>query len=165
MKISCVVLWVISGALTLSPSDALASNPAPQQDSAKPPASSVRTAKRRVQQKNAKANRVPLPTSVAKTNRLKRSRNGLARPTAATPRLQFQSRVSQSAVVAKKGSIQNKSETSVSASQRPSTFPSSSLTLDNQRHRSPNPAVIGGLGASKPSETGAINGSRFSRKP
>jgi hypothetical protein len=68
-------------------------------------------------------------------------------------------------LVAKKGSIQNKSVTSVSAAQRPNMFPSTSPSLENLRHRGPNPAVIGGLAASKPSDTGAINGSRFSRKP
>ncbi|MGA2237084.1 MAG: hypothetical protein ABSG23_16595 [Terriglobales bacterium] len=65
----------------------------------------------------------------------------------------------------KKTSIQNKPATGASSVQRLSMFPSSSPSLDNPRHRSPNPAVIGGLGTSKPNETGAINGSRFSRKP
>ena len=182
MKISCLVLWVFSGALTLAASDARASNPAPQQseaavnvssqhpsetsslDSAKPPASTGRPGKRRVQQKNAKANRVPLPASVAKPNRLKHPLNGQARPTAAAPRVQPQSRVSQSGVIMKKASIQNKPVTSGSAVQRQSMFPSSSPSLDNLRHRGPTPAVIGGLGTSKPNETGAINGSRLSRK-
>jgi hypothetical protein len=67
-------------------------------------------------------------------------------------------------VVAKKESIKNKSVTRVSAVQRQSMFPSASPSLDNPRHRGPNPAVIGGLGTSKPS-TEAINGSRMSRKP
>jgi hypothetical protein len=183
MKISCLVLWVFSGALTLAASDARASNPAPEQsetrtntpsqhsndatssDGAKPPASSVRAGKRQVQQKNARANHVPLPAKVAKISRPKHPPNGQAKPIAATPRLQPQSRLTQSSVVAKKGSIQNKSVTSVSAVQRPNMFPSTSLSLENLHHRGPNPAVIGGLGTSKPNETGAINGSRFSRKP
>ncbi|MGB7864306.1 MAG: hypothetical protein WCF74_13010 [Candidatus Sulfotelmatobacter sp.] len=44
-------------------------------------------------------------------------------------------------------------------------FPSASPSLDNQRHRGANPAVIGGLGTSRLGGTGAINGSRMSRKP
>jgi len=183
MKVSCLVLWVISGALTLAASEATASNPAPQQsqaavktpsehpigvtslDSANPPASAVRVGKRRVQQRNAKANHVPFPSRVAKTNRLKHLTNGQAKSTAATPRLPTQSRLSQSAVDAKKGSIQNIPVTSASAVQRQSMFPSASRSLDNLRHRGPNPAMIGGLGTSKPGGTGAINGSRMSRKP
>ncbi|MGA8837696.1 MAG: hypothetical protein WB538_18855, partial [Candidatus Sulfotelmatobacter sp.] len=90
---------------------------------------------------------------------------GQARSTTATPRLQPGSRLSQSIVVEKRGSIQNKSMTSVSAVQRPSMFPSASPSLDNQRHRGANPAVIGGLGTSRLGGTGAINGSRMSRKP
>jgi hypothetical protein len=183
MKVSCLVLFVIGGALTLGASDATASNPAPLQsqaavktpsehpigvtslDSANPPASAVRVGKRRVQQRNAKANHVPFPSRVAKTNRLKHLTNGQARSTIATPRLQPQSRLNQSAVVAKKGSIQDKSVASVPSVQRQSMFPSSSPSLDNLRHRGPNPAMIGGLGTSKAGETGAINGSRISRKP
>jgi hypothetical protein len=68
-------------------------------------------------------------------------------------------------MVTKKGSMQNKPVNGASAVQRQSLFPSSSPSLENPRHRGPNPAVIGGLGSSKPNETGAINGSRFSRKP
>jgi len=163
MKISCLVLVVISGALTLGASDATASNPAPQR--LEGAASTVPAGKRRVQHRAAKANQVPKPPHVANTNRLKRPPNGQARSTTATPRLQPQSRLSQSVVVEKRGSIQNKSVTSVSAVQRQSMFPSSSPSLDNLRHRGPNPAVLGGLGTSKPGGTGAINGSRMSRKP
>jgi len=183
MKTSCLALLVISGALTVAASDADASNPVLQQsgtaanigserksdadppDIVKPRGSTVPTGKRRVQQTYAKANRVPPPASVAKVNRSKHPPSGQARPTAGTPGLHPQSRLSQSAAVAKKGSIQNKSVTSISAVQRPRMFPSSSPSFDNLRRCGPNPAVIGGLGTSKPSETGAINGSRFSRKP
>jgi len=165
MKMSLLVLLVISGALTLGASDATASNPAPPRLEGAAAASTVPAGKRRVQHRAANANQVPKPPHVARTNRLKRPPNGQARPAVATPRLQPQSRLSQSAVVAKKGSIQNKSVSSVSAVPRPSMFPSSSPSLDNLRHRGPNPAVIGGLGPSKPGGTGAINGSRMSRKP
>lgn len=135
---------------------------APQQDRGKPPASLVRTAKRGVQQNYAKANRAPLPASAAKTYRFKRSPKGHAKSTVATPRLQAQSRLSQ---CAKKGSIRNKLVTSPSAVQRQSMFPSASPSLDTLRHRGPDPAVIGGLGTSKPNETGAINGSHINRRP
>ena len=183
MKISCLVLWVISGALTLAASEATASNPAPQQsqpaantpgehlsdaassDGAKPPASTVRAGKRGVQHGTAKPKRVPTPASVAKTNRLKHPPNAQARSTTATRRTPPQSGLSQSGVVAKKRSIQDKPVTSASAVQRQSMFPSSSPSLDSLRHRGPNPAVIGGLGTSKASATGAINGSHISRKP
>lgn len=168
MKISLLVFLVISSALTLAASDATASNPAPQR--LEGAASTVPTGKRRVQHRAAKANQVPKPPHAANTNRLKRPANGQTRSTTATARLQPRSRLSQSVVVektvvAKKGSIQNKSVTSASALQRQSLFASSSPALGNLRHRSPNPAVIGRLGTSKPNETGAINGSRFSRKP
>ena len=163
MKISLLILLVISGALTLGASDATASNPAPQK--LEGAASTAPAGKRRVQHRAAKANQVPKPPHVANTNRLERPANGQARSTTATPRLQPRSRLSQSVVFEKRGSIQNKSVTSVSAVQRQSMFPSSSPSLDNLRHRGPNPAVLGGLGTSKPGGTGAINGSRMSRKP
>jgi hypothetical protein len=163
MKISLLVFLVISSALTLAASDATGSNPAPQR--LEGAASTVPTGKRRVQHRAAKANQVPKPPHVANTNRLKRPANGQARSTTSTARLQPRSRLSQSVVVEKRGSIQNKSVTSVSAVQRQSMFPSSSPSLGNQRHRGANPAVIGGLGTSKASETGAINGSHISRKP
>lgn len=163
MKISLLVLLVISGVLTLGASDAAPPNPAPQ--SLEGAASTVSAGKRRVQHRAAKANQVPKPSHVADTNRLKHLANGQARSTTATPRLQPRSLLSQSGVVAKNKSIQNKSVTSVSAVQRQKMFPSASPSLDNRHHRSPNPAVIGGLDTSKPGGTGAINGSCMRRKP
>jgi hypothetical protein len=160
MKISCLVL-AITSTFTLTASEAIASNSAPK--SLEGAASTVLAGKRRVQHRAAKANQLPKPPHVANTNRLKRLANGQAGAATATPRLQSHSRPSQSTVVEKRGSIQ--SLTSVSAVQRPSMFPSSSPSLDNQRHRGPNPAVIGGLGTSKPGGTDAINGSHFSRRP
>jgi hypothetical protein len=180
MKISCLVLLVMSGALTLAVSNALASNAAPQQsaaaantpsehptaasssDIAKPLASTMRARKRRVQQRNAKANHITLPASLAKTNRLKHPADRQVRSATATPRVQPQSRLT---VVTRKGAIQNKSVTSVSPVRQPGILPSSSPSFDNQHHRGPNPAVIGGLGTLRSSETGAINGSHVSRKP
>jgi hypothetical protein len=161
MKISCLVFLAITSTFTLTASEAIASNSAPK--SLEGAASTVLAGKRRVQHRAAKANQLPKPPHVSNTNRLKRLANGQARSTTATPRLQSHSRPSQSTVVEKRGSIQ--SLTSVSAVQRPSMFPSSSPSLDNQRHRGPNPAVIGGLGTSKPGGTDAINGSHFSRRP
>ena len=65
MKISCLVLTVISGALMLAASDARASNPAPPQSEATANTGSVHptvpTGQRRVQQGNAKANHAPIP--------------------------------------------------------------------------------------------------------
>jgi hypothetical protein len=163
MKISRLVFLMISSALTLAASDATASEPAPQR--LEGAASTESAGKHRVQHRAAKANQVPKPPHVANTNRLKRPANGQARSTSATPRLRTPSGLSQSVVVEKRGSIRKKAVTSVSAVQRPSMLPSSSPSLDNHRHRGPNPAVVGGLGTSKPGDTCAINGSRMSRKP
>ena len=183
MRISCLVLVVMSGALTFAASDFTASIPAPPQsetrtntssehsndatspDSAKPPAISVRAGKGQVQQRNAKANHVPIPASAAKTNRLKHPSNRQAKSTTAVPRSAYKSGPSQSAVATKKRSIQSKSVTSVSAVRRQNMLPTSSASFDNLRHRGSNPAVISGLRTSKPSVTGAINGSSVSRKP
>jgi hypothetical protein len=183
MKIYCLVLVVMSGALTLAASDSTGSipaqaqsetrrnksgehsNDAPTPESAKPPASSVRAGKGRVQQRNAKANHVPLPARATKANRLKDPANSQAKSTTAVARTANKSGSSQSYVATKKASIQNKSATNVSAVQRQNMLPSSSSWFDNQRHRGSNPAVIGGLRTSKPSLTGAINGSSMSRKP
>jgi hypothetical protein len=150
---------VMSGALTFAASEASSL------DSAKPPASIMPGSKRGVQRNATKANQVPTPARVAKTNRLKHSRNGQGSSTNAASRRPPHSGARQSATVAKSGSIQNKPVTGVSAVRRPSMFPSASPALDNLRRRGPNPAVISGLGTSKLSETGAINGSRMSRKP
>ena len=126
MKISCLAFLLTSGALALAASDARASNPASQQESAKPLVSTVPAGKRGVQHSAAKVNHVPTPASAAKMNRSKRPASGQARSATATPRVQPQSRLSQSVVVEKRGSIQNKSVNSVSAVQRQSMFPSSS---------------------------------------
>jgi hypothetical protein len=155
MKIYCIVLLVFIGALTLGTSSTSASNLAPQQ----------LVGKRRVKLRAPQAAHVPLPTKVGKKNRFTRLPNGQPRSMDATPRTPYQSGLSRSAVVAKKGSIRDKSMTGIAAVRRPNLFPSSSASLDNLRHRGPNPAVIGGLPTSKTNERGAINGSRISRGP
>ena len=163
MKISLLVFLVISRALTLAASEATVSNPAPQR--LEGAANTASVGKRRVQHRAAKANQVPKPPQAANTNRPKRPGNVQTRSTSATADLQPRSRLSQSVVVEKKGSSQNKSVNSVSAVQRQGMFHSAFPSLDNPRHGGSNPAVLGGLGTSKLGGTGAINGSRIGRKP
>jgi hypothetical protein len=47
----------------------------------------------------------------------------------------------------------------------PSAVGPTAATLSNVRHRSPNPATVGGLGHSVASNTGSIDGTRMHRRP
>lgn len=49
--------------------------------------------------------------------------------------------------------------------QPPTAPPTSIPTTGNVRHRSPNPATVGGLATSRAAHTGYLNGARMGRKP
>jgi hypothetical protein len=79
----------------------------------------------------------------------------------------------KSGVAAKGGLIQNETARNAMPVRPPSTVRSTAATLhpslNNVRHRGPNPAVVGGSAGGSAnlssSNTGAINGTRMKRKP
>ena len=66
---------------------------------------------------------------------------------------------------AKDGLIPNETVNNALAVQTPSVVRPAVPSLNNVRHRSANPAVVGGSPSSHSSNTGAINGTRMTRKP
>ena len=67
--------------------------------------------------------------------------------------------------VAKGGLIPNETVNNAWAVRTPSVVRPSAPSFNYLRHRSPNPAVVGGSPSSHGSNTGAINGTRMNRKP
>ncbi len=63
------------------------------------------------------------------------------------------------------GSIQNEAVKRVLPVRSPSMLRPVTPSLDNARHRGPNPAAIGGSASSNASNTGAINGTGMHRMP
>ena len=59
----------------------------------------------------------------------------------------------------------NKTASKARSAQLPTTSRTSAPTLSIVRHRNPNPAIVGGSKSSTAVSTGAINGTRMSRKP
>jgi hypothetical protein len=66
---------------------------------------------------------------------------------------------------ARSGFIRNETVNNASAVRTPSVVRPTVPSLNNVRHRSPNPAVVGGSPVSHSSNTGAISGTRMNRKP
>jgi hypothetical protein len=66
---------------------------------------------------------------------------------------------------AKGGLIPNETVSNALAVRTPSVVRPTVLSPNNVRHRSPNPAVVGGSPTSRTSNAGAINGTRMNRKP
>lgn len=64
----------------------------------------------------------------------------------------------------KTGSVRNAPVHNAPSVRPPARFPSASPSLDNVRHRGPNPAVIGG-GDLAARSRGALNGSQVPRRP
>jgi hypothetical protein len=71
----------------------------------------------------------------------------------------------KSAGAAKSGLIPNEAVNIALAVRTPSVVRPTAPSFNNVRHRSPNPAVVGGSPSSHSSNTGAINGTRMNRKP
>ena len=65
---------------------------------------------------------------------------------------------------ARSGLIQNEAANNARPVRTPSVVRPVASSLDNVRHRGPNPAVVGGSPNSHSSNTGAIDGSRMNRK-
>jgi len=66
---------------------------------------------------------------------------------------------------AKNGLIPNEAVNNALAARTPSVVRPTVPSFNNVRHRSPNPAVVGGSPSSHSSNSGAINGTRMNRKP
>src|SRR5208283_435 len=76
-----------------------------------------------------------------------------------------QSALDKSGGAATGGLIRNETVKNALPVRPPSVVRSAVPSLDNVRHRGPNPAVVGGSANSDSRNTGAINGTRMNRKP
>lgn len=66
---------------------------------------------------------------------------------------------------AKEALMLNKTVSNAVPVRQPSVAPHTRPAPNNQRHRDPNPAVIGGPMTAKAGNTGTINGTRMNRRP
>jgi len=180
MKTACVVLMAICG---LVADFAAAPNSEAQQGSVHAPsgaasnrpgkATSSRSAKRHVigapsatlttHARSANPNRTRRNASGANTFRLMQVPLGQQGAGEKGLHTRPQRTANKSGSTARQGPSQSRSVSS-SAVRSPRLFPSSSSSLDNVRHRGPNPAVVGGLTNAKATTIGGIDGSRISRK-
>jgi hypothetical protein len=71
----------------------------------------------------------------------------------------------KSSDVAKGGLVQNETVNNALRVRPPSVARPAAPSLNNVRHRGPNPAVVGGSANSITRNTGALNGTHMSRKP
>lgn len=71
----------------------------------------------------------------------------------------------KSSRAAKDGLIQNETVNNALPVRLPSVVRPTVRSLNNVRHRSPNPAIVGGLGNSNIRNTGAIDGAHMNRRP
>jgi hypothetical protein len=101
--------------------------------------------------------------SVASANRSKQLPDNQRR-LAGSPSYPNQSGPARSRAVANKGLLENKPSSSALLVRPPALLLASSPSLGTVRHRGANPAVIGG-GNSSANNTGALNGTRMTRRP
>jgi|SRR5579863_857640 len=104
-------------------------------------------------------------TSLTKANRPKQLLN--SRKTAIPGRAMnlHQPDSAKSGGAAKDGSIHHETVGSGLPVRPPTVAQPTASSLNNERHRGPNPAVIGGPANSDSRNTGAINGTRMNRRP
>ncbi len=108
-------------------------------------------------------NHPPSRASLTKANRPKQLPNSRQRSIPGNALHQPGS--DKSGGAAKSGFIRNETVNNALAVRTPSVVRPTVPSLNNVRHRSPNPAVVGGSPNSHSSNTGAINGTRMNRKP
>jgi hypothetical protein len=111
-------------------------------------------------------NHPPGRASLTKANRAKHVPNSRLRslPGGRVMNLQ-QARAAKSGDPAKGGLIQAVTVNGAPRRRPVSLARSAVPSLNNVRHRGPNPAMIGGLAPSHSANTGTINGTRMNRKP
>jgi hypothetical protein len=180
MKATRLIFLAIGcGLFMLGTSRATASNPAPQQASSQVPASTAserstdagRTAptgeaepgKQRISRPGSNVSNAHMGTSVANAKHPKHFPSGPERPASGNAGSLIQPSPSRSAAGVKNGP--SKDKTVSTSAIRPSSFLSSTSSLDNVRHRGPNPAAIGGPANSKTWNTVALNGTHMNRRP
>jgi hypothetical protein len=101
----------------------------------------------------------------SKVNRPKQLPNGRQRSLPGNAMNLHQPVLNKSGTELKTGFIPNETVNNVLAVRTPSIVRPTAPSFNNVRHRSPNPAVVGGSANSQSSKTGTINGTRMNRKP
>ena len=109
-------------------------------------------------------NRPPKRPSLTKVNRPQHP-NSRLRPISENAISLHQAGYSASFGAAKAGFIQNEPINRAVRARPLSVIRSTEPSFGHVRHRSANPAVVGGLALSHRANTGAINGTRMNRKP
>jgi|SRR5208283_2434338 len=113
----------------------------------------------------ADKNHPPIRASLAKANRLNQIPNRQEHSKTVNAINLHKPVSDKSGGVVKGGLTQNETGNHVLPVRSPSIVRPTVPPLDNMRHRSPNPAVVGGSANSITKNTGAINGTRMNRKP
>ena len=110
-------------------------------------------------------NHPPSRASLTKANRPKQLPNSRQRSLPGNAMNLHQPGSDKSGGAAKGGFIRNETVNNALPVRTPSVVRPTVPSLNNVRHRGPNPAVVGGSANSHSSNTGAINGTRMNRKP
>jgi hypothetical protein len=104
-------------------------------------------------------------TSLTAANRPKQLPNSRKRSIPGNAMNLHQPGSDKSGGAAKGGLIQNETVNNALPVRPPSVVRPAVPSLNNVRHRGPNPAVVGGSANADSRNTGAINGTRMNRKP
>lgn len=107
----------------------------------------------------------PSRVSVTKTTPREPSPNSRERSMSTNAANFHQPGPNRSGAVAKGVPIQNETVNDALPVRPSGVVRGTASSLNNVRHRAPNPAVIGGAANSQGKNTGAINGTRMNRKP
>ena len=110
-------------------------------------------------------NHPPSHASPTKVNHSTQLPNGRQRSLPGDAMNLHQPGSNKSGGAAKSGLIRNETVNTAVAVRTPNVVRSTAPSFNNVRHRSPNPAVVGGSANSLRSNTAAINGDRIHRRP
>lgn len=117
------------------------------------------------QQDHGRTSHASRPPNGAKLNRPAQLPKGRKRSVPGNAMNPHQPGSDKSVGAARGGLIQNGTVHSALPVRTSSVFRLSQPSLNNVRHRGPNPAVVGGSAISDSRSIGALNGTRMSRKP
>ena len=117
-----------------------------------------------VHRRAVEKNYVRSHTSLAKATRPKQPSSGEHSRSVSAMEL-HQPRLNRSGGATKEGVIHNETLNRTLPVRPPSVPRTNTPSLNNVRHRGPNPAVIGGPRSSNTSNTAAINGTHLGRRP
>ncbi len=146
-------------------SDHPRSEQAAQVDGRKHETGEKSSAKRQLNRPALAKNHAPRRASLSKTSRPEQLPNHQEHSASANVMNLHEPGSRPSASAAKGGLVQNEAGSHALPVRSPSVTRTAAPPLDDARHRSPNAAIVGGSANLTTRNTGAINGTRMSRKP